>query len=231
MGKKEQRKRARLSEPEPEGDDWIDWCGYRIFAVGFTPGGAPYGLTEEEFREANARSEYLRSEGWAVAKHVLSRVLELHGCSDAEKRIDYIRFLNDADEALKWARNNLPPAEVCRLVHGDLLGQNLLCSLEGAPTGILDWGEAVVGDPAYDLAIICRGVRRPFGENNGLDLLLEAYNSGSNVPLSRQEVHLYELYLLANFYLQACEQLGSGSAHAGQKRQNFVNASRRIRSD
>jgi hypothetical protein len=30
-------------------DCWMEWGGQRMFVVGYTPGGAPYGLTEEEW--------------------------------------------------------------------------------------------------------------------------------------------------------------------------------------
>lgn len=43
-------RRDRSPEPDdglPEG--WIEWGGEILYAVGFTPGGAPYGLRVEEF--------------------------------------------------------------------------------------------------------------------------------------------------------------------------------------
>ncbi|MCL2742207.1 MAG: phosphotransferase, partial [Oscillospiraceae bacterium] len=39
-----------------------------------------------------------------------------------------------------------------RLIHSDLLYQNLLVD-DGNVSAVLDWGCAMVGDPAYDLAI------------------------------------------------------------------------------
>ncbi len=65
------RRRRLEDEPRPEGDDWIDWGGELIWAAGFTSGGAPYGLTVDEFREANAVDD--RKKGWARAKEVLRR--------------------------------------------------------------------------------------------------------------------------------------------------------------
>jgi hypothetical protein len=34
---------------DPWPSDWIEWGGVEIFVIGFTAGGAPYGLTREEY--------------------------------------------------------------------------------------------------------------------------------------------------------------------------------------
>lgn len=45
------------------------------------------------------------------------------------------------------------PAEPSRvLIHGDIAPQNLLASAGGQLTGIVDWGDAAVADPAADFA-------------------------------------------------------------------------------
>ena len=36
------------------------------------------------------------------------------------------------------------------LVHGDLRADHVLVDADGRPTGVIDWSDAVVGDPAYD---------------------------------------------------------------------------------
>ncbi len=59
------------------------------------------------------------------------------------------------------------------LLHGDLLGQNILLAADG-PHHVIDWEHVKHGDPAYDLAIVTRGVKQPFQIANGLDRLLEA---------------------------------------------------------
>lgn len=63
-------KKRRLDEPQPEGDDWVEFGGERIWAMGFTEGGCPYGLSLEEFRGMNEEAD--QQAGWALAKHVLS---------------------------------------------------------------------------------------------------------------------------------------------------------------
>jgi aminoglycoside phosphotransferase (APT) family kinase protein len=100
-----------------------------------------------------------------------------------------------------WALENLPPAEPSVLLHGDLLGQNILIAPE-EPLGLIDWERAELGDPAYDLSIVTRGVRRPFQIDGGLDRLLEAYAARSS-EIKREHVHLYELCMIARWYVEA----------------------------
>lgn len=56
-GREQHRRRKRreqanrepaLGDPAPE---WMDVGGRRMFVVGFTPGGAPYGCYEDELEE------------------------------------------------------------------------------------------------------------------------------------------------------------------------------------
>jgi aminoglycoside phosphotransferase (APT) family kinase protein len=50
-----------------------------------------------------------------------------------------------------------PPAAAedakCRLVHGDLYARHVLLGDRAVPTGIIDWGDVHLGDPALDIAI------------------------------------------------------------------------------
>lgn len=115
-----------------------------------------------------------------------------------------------AADALAWAEENLPTEEPCVLLHGDLLGQNLLLSPD-EPLGVIDWGMARLGDPAYDLAIVTRGARRPFQAEHGLERLLEAYERRSGRTLTPSRVHLHELVLCAGFYEQEVECTAPGA--------------------
>jgi aminoglycoside phosphotransferase (APT) family kinase protein len=40
-----------------------------------------------------------------------------------------------------------------RLVHGDLYARHILINESGQPTGVIDWGDVHLGDPALDIAI------------------------------------------------------------------------------
>ncbi len=65
------------SEPSYEDDpDVVEHGGQLIWAVDFTSGGAPIGLTVEEMRESEARTS---DAGWARAKRVLESVFARHG--------------------------------------------------------------------------------------------------------------------------------------------------------
>ena len=123
----------------------------------------------------------------------------------------------EAADALAWAEANLPTEEPPVLLHGDLLGQNLLLAPD-EPLGVIDWGMACIGDPAYDLAVVTRGARRPFQAERGLERLLEAYERRSGRTLPPSRVHLHELVLCAGFYEQEVEVRGAGSAAAEQAR-------------
>ena len=55
MSRKHKRRSShRTSRPVPQtaADQsdpiWVDVCGRRMFVVGYTPGGAPYGIFEDE---------------------------------------------------------------------------------------------------------------------------------------------------------------------------------------
>lgn len=111
------------------------------------------------------------------------------------------------DEARGWALEHLPPDEPSRLVHGDLLGQNLLV-MPDEPTGLIDWEYARRGDPAWDLAIVTRGVKRPFGVADGLARLLRVYRDTGGVSIERDHVRVHELSLAARRYHRALEGEG-----------------------
>jgi aminoglycoside phosphotransferase (APT) family kinase protein len=59
-----------------------------------------------------------------------------------------------ADEALDAVLDIAPPATPS-LVHGDFVGRNLRWDAdETRLTGVLDWGQVHLGDPAYDIASV-----------------------------------------------------------------------------
>lgn len=55
-------------------------------------------------------------------------------------------------ESLKWLKNNLPPEpKFLSVCHGDFHPLNILIQ-EGKVTGVLDWGDFLIADPAWDVA-------------------------------------------------------------------------------
>jgi aminoglycoside phosphotransferase (APT) family kinase protein len=339
-------------EPLPEGEEWVECGGDRIWAAGFTEAGFPYGLYEDEFRDASER--FAGEAGWARAKRILRTVAERRagknakvdvgyvkkmgnglsrdvfaaeveiatssgseeaevavllarrGCDPAiderarrearllvdlatmdlpfrvprtfgvcadsghlalvrsfergveldlragtqpgvrpwetvaaiaaaihrvgpesipslapryATRLDHARAaiaeLDDLTEpelvdAREWMRAHLPPDSQSTLVHGDLLGQNILLGL-GGPDAVIDWEYAQFGDPSYDLAVVTRGVRRPFQLENGMARLLEAYARAGGAAIEREHVRVHELALAARRYRDA---LKGESPHA-----------------
>ncbi|MFW6079927.1 MAG: phosphotransferase family protein, partial [Gemmatimonadota bacterium] len=131
--------------------------------------------------------------------------------AEAELEASFAGVGSDVDDARAWLETNLPPPEEpARPLHGDLLGQNILVGRE-APMGeerppalidpaLIDWEYARTGDPAYDLAIVTRGVRRPFGTGGGLRKLVASYADAGGAPLGEMDVRFYELCLAARWY-------------------------------
>lgn len=107
-------------------------------------------------------------------------------------------------EAKEWALANVPPDEPSVLLHGDLLDQNILLH-PSEPPAIIDWEATMLGDPAYDLAIVTRGVRRPFQIERGLSRLLDAYAACAPRRITDEAVHLHELCLAGRWYREALE--------------------------
>lgn len=104
--------------------------------------------------------------------------------------------------AVEWMAEHLPPGEASVLLHGDLLGPNVHLGF-GEPPGVLDWEQAEIGDPAYELAVVTRGVRQPFSLANGLSRLLEAYGAAGGRPLTPARVAFYEVGILASLFQAA----------------------------
>lgn len=132
-----------------------------------------------------------------------------HGERVVEELTDVeVSATSETREALQWLRENLPPDEPARLLHGDLLGHNLL-SYPDRPVAVMDWVRAFIGDPAYDLAIVTRGIRRPFQVQGGLTKLLDAYAEHSDIELREAEVRFHEIALHLRWYWEAI----SGEEH------------------
>lgn len=106
-------------------------------------------------------------------------------------------------DALAWASENLPDDTLpAVLLHGDLLGQNILLDPR-EPDALIDWEYALRGDPAFDLAIVTRGVRRPFQETGGLSRLLDAYADHGGQEVRAAHVHVHEIALFGRWYQES----------------------------
>jgi len=161
----------------------------------------------------------------------MAAVTELRGFptrrAHALGELEQLEGLPEFFEAHAWALEHLPPDEPSVLIHGDLLGQNILLGAwdEGRRRrpdtsnaqsevdnglAVIDWEYAMLGDPAYDLAIVTRGSKKPFAIDRGLDLLLEVYAKFGKRLIAAHEVHFYELCLVARWDRDALVGHGSG---------------------
>jgi hypothetical protein len=124
----------------------------------------------------------------------------------AEAAIEELGEMTEPEgrEAHAWATEHLPPASPSTLVHGDLLGQNILVGFDERDA-VIDWEYAQFGDPAYDLAIVTRGVRRPFQIEKGMERLLDAYANAGGAEVTRAHIHLHELAMVGGWYQDALE--------------------------
>ena len=66
---------------------------------------------------------------------------------------------------------------------------------------MIDW-ECARSDPAYDLAVVTRGARKPLQETGGLPRLLDFYNAAAGTSLAAHDVRVHELLLATKCRLQ-----------------------------
>ena len=102
----------------------------------------------------------------------------------------------DAAVVARWVRDHLPQHRLAVLLHGDLLPQNILWDWGTDEMGVVDWEFAMVGDAAYDLAIVTRGHGKLFGSPNGLQQLVDAYGRADGAPIEVADVVNHELLLV-----------------------------------
>lgn len=128
-----------------------------------------------------------------------------HAVQEARVFEDVARVVAAVPEPISharaWVETHLPPPDPAVLLHGDLLGQNILLVPGEAPC-LIDWERACAGDPAYDLAIVTRGKRDPFQTSGGLTLLLDEYRRAGGSLISANDVRLYELCMVTGWFLE-----------------------------
>ena len=80
-------------EPSLSGEEWGEYGGELIWAVDFTAGGAPIGLTSKEFRRLNAELEHRA--GWARAKALLAWAFEAYSSPVADIEIGRVKKVGE----------------------------------------------------------------------------------------------------------------------------------------
>ena len=107
------------------------------------------------------------------------------------------------ETAFRWVKLNIPREHPFCLVHGDFRVGNILCDEHGVKS-ILDWELAHVGDPMYDLAIICMKSWRfdkPGNRVGGLgpeEDFWKAYRGAGGFPIDRRRIRTWEV--IANIF-------------------------------
>ncbi|THC43104.1 phosphotransferase family protein [Streptomyces sp. A1499] len=101
--------------------------------------------------------------------------------------------------AVRWLAANTPPAGPTCLVHGDVRTGNLLVAPDGL-VAVLDWELAHVGTPAEDLGWFCTRAwqfganAKPAGGFGTREELLAAYTAAGGTPITRQDLHFWEVF-------------------------------------
>lgn len=141
----------------------------------------------------------------AAAVHRLAKPEFTHLKDRVDSRAHVIEQLDDlspdvfdrfeeAAKAREWIISHLPENRGSVILHGDLLPQNLLVEgFENPQISVIDWQEAMIGDPAYDLAVVTRGARQPLGIAHGLRRLVKLYNQAADQELTVEAVVVHEL--------------------------------------
>ena len=80
-------------EPTLSGEKWVEYGGELIWAIDFTAGGAPTGLTSKEFRRLNAELEHRA--GWARAKALLAWAFEACSSPVAEIEVGRVKKVGE----------------------------------------------------------------------------------------------------------------------------------------
>jgi aminoglycoside phosphotransferase (APT) family kinase protein len=112
-------------------------------------------------------------------------------------------------DALTWILGYPSIEQKPVLLHGDLLGQNILRTFDER-LFVIDWEYSVVGDPAYDLAIITRGVKNPFQAQNGLEHLIDSYLSAGGQQITKYDVYVHEMLFVIGWYQQSLDRSKGG---------------------
>src|SRR6266516_4075717 len=99
------------------------------------------------------RGEPLRTPGARAAAELERFLRALHSFPAASARV------LDEFETLEYEPS---------LVHGDLGSEHVLCAADGSVTGVIDWSDARIGDPALDYAWPLHGIGLPIQVDPGL---------------------------------------------------------------
>ena len=134
-----------------------------------------------------------------------------------------------AAAAIEWIECHLPAGRPAVVLHGDLLPQNIFHDPfvdHDATISVIDWESARIGDPAYDLAIVTRGKRRPLRIPQALQKLVALYNDAAGTSLQVAAVRVHELLLHLAWLCEAAQQEKAGclEGHGPQLYEDQIHA-------
>ena len=113
----------------------------------------------------------------------------------------------DIARAFSWCTERLPHDESTVVLHGDLMGQNLMVDVnDPSRLSVIDWSDCCFGDPAFDIAVVTRGVRNPMKLVRGRERLVSRYNELSGRVVSIERVYLYEVILVMGWLARYLEE-------------------------
>jgi aminoglycoside phosphotransferase (APT) family kinase protein len=154
----------------------------------------------------------------AVTVHKLPKTEFVHLKSRFDSRAHVMEQLEDLSSSIfgqfqeaaavrDWILSHLPEGRPSTVLHSDLLPQNVLLDESGGGRiAIVDWQEAKLGDPAYDLAVVTRGVRKPLGVERGLERIVDLYNQTAEHKLPIHAVIVHELIFHLNWLSDAVKK-------------------------
>jgi aminoglycoside phosphotransferase (APT) family kinase protein len=87
----------------------------------------------------------------APLRRALGATATFDGYLDGLERRIAAASLSGLAPLLAWCRRARPPADGAAVCHGDFHPENILVR-DGVVTGVLDWPNALVADPAFDVA-------------------------------------------------------------------------------
>jgi len=105
--------------------------------------------------------------------------------------------------AFRWLRKNIPQEHPSCFLHADFRMGNIMCDEQGIKC-ILDWELAQIGDPMYDIAVMCMKSWRfdkPGNRVGGFGAeedFLREYCRAGGFPVDRARIRYYEI--LANVF-------------------------------
>jgi macrolide phosphotransferase len=206
-----------------------DWAIFSPRLIAYTPlAGNPAAVIEMtqggyvwRFDHSHPPAIFLRSLAGAIAAvHGIDHAdaaaagLRFHKPDEAPRwwseRMDFVRdLLNVPDPVWRrwqaWVHDRTYWPEYAVLVHGDLHPAHILIDEHGGVTGLLDWTEAHVGDPAIDFVLQFATLG-----HEALSKLLDDYRVAGARVWSRAHDHIVEMWsaypvLIASFAARSGE--------------------------